>query len=246
MIGLEPLMNPPVPDPVACEVIDRFERRYGFAAATARPGALSVTSLAKLTGEEGKPEDWESVALVRKLDLPPFFTAEKTAKATDIGTATHRFLELCDFSGTGSDGEIDRQIESMVSQKLLSPNQAKLIDRGAVAWLFSSDLAPLLKRGKSHVLREIPFAVSLDDSVGDPADRTMVRGRIDLLIRKEDGTVAVVDYKTDRLTPEEISERSRNYQSQMKFYKEALEKAAGTKVSAIHLVFLSPRVIVTL
>src|SRR5208282_3512408 len=111
---------------------------------------------------------------------PQFFAQVRTPKATDIGMATHRALELWDFAGGES------QIDSMIQRKLISPGQAALVDRQALAWFLGTDLARLLRQRNNFLMREIPFALAESpggETRADPLDRIMVRGRIDLLAR---------------------------------------------------------------
>ncbi|MGA3066984.1 MAG: helicase-exonuclease AddAB subunit AddA [Tepidisphaeraceae bacterium] len=235
MAKLEPLSPSPEPSDMASEVIGRFEQVYNFPAGTRQPAALSVTAQSK---ESEIPAASEIPA--RKLDLPQFVSRSAAPKATDIGTATHRALELWDFSAGPS------QIESLIERKLISSAEAALVDRQALAWFFGTDLARLLKERRDHVLREIPFALaenSQGESPSDPLDRTMIRGRIDLLIRMEDKSVAVVDYKTDRVSAADVPRRADSYRRQMEYYRQALATVAGAKISAIYLVFLTARII---
>jgi ATP-dependent helicase/nuclease subunit A len=232
---LEPLTPAPQANPSAAEVIERFERVYPFPRATSQPAAASVTALAKDSASvEG------SDAPARKLDLPQFVAQAGAPKATDVGTATHRALELWDFNADES------QIEIMVGRKLISPAQAALIDRQALNWFLGTDLGRLLKQRGDHLMREIPFAVADapdGETPADPLDRIMVRGRIDLLFRMEDGGVSVVDYKTDKVTAADVAARAQSYRRQMEYYRHALKRVAGAEIAGIYLVFLSPRVI---
>jgi ATP-dependent exoDNAse (exonuclease V) beta subunit len=271
MANLEPLAGGPAANALADEVIARFSKGYAHAAMTLVPAAQSVTTLAKgnrnLVGEDlplthpaetiGRHRGGDKIRmplegqntedrLLRKLDLPDFLEAEAAPKPTDIGNATHRFLELCDFSA-GTEAGIAAQIKDLVTRKFLSPAQAALVDRPALVWFFSTELAKQLARKQSDVIREIPFAMGYSsDFAAEAADQTMIRGRIDLLIRQPGGTVSIVDYKTDRLTPDEVRQRMESYQGQMEHYRTAMERIAGAKVAAIRLVFLSARVIAEL
>ena len=122
MAKLEPLASTPSPNGLADQVIGRFSKSYAHAAMTVVPAAQSVSTRAKRNGNVladglslthpaeiigGQGRGNKSAALLegegpeerllRKLDLPSFFEAVAAPKPTDIGTATHRFLELCDF-----------------------------------------------------------------------------------------------------------------------------------------------------
>jgi ATP-dependent helicase/nuclease subunit A len=73
--------------------------------------------------------------------------------------------------------------------------------------------------GESAVSAEVPFVLEVD--------KTLVRGSIDLLVQRPDGSILVVDYKTDRLEardPEKIVER---YEVQRDLYALAAAARGG-------------------
>jgi ATP-dependent helicase/nuclease subunit A len=221
---------------VSRQLIARFESVYPFDAFTRIPATASVTLLAK----SQTSSDSASAPLQRKLDLPNFFSPGDP-KPTDIGNATHTLLQYFDFSPKS--GSIDQQIESLIARNLLSKEQSRLVDRAAVQWFLETDLANLLCKHHEDLMREVPFALMrpADESpAATPQDQIMIRGRIDLLLPAPFG-LTIVDYKTDRVTDRQLSERAESYQRQMDLYAEALEKVAHQKIAATHLVFLTPR-----
>lgn len=238
MIRLEPLPEDPPMNDAARQLIDRFNSRYAFDPFTRVQAAMSVTSLAKdkLNGE--------TPSLQRKLDLPRFFQKEGAPKATDIGNATHTVLQYFNFAPSPDRAEIQRQIERLVDRKLLRPGEATLVDKAAIEWFLTSPVGMLIRANHSKLIRETPFALmraSADSPASaDPMDQMMIRGRIDLLVPTENG-LAIVDYKTDRVTGPELEERARGYDRQMDFYAEAIRKVCGQRIAGIHLVFLSAR-----
>jgi ATP-dependent helicase/nuclease subunit A len=98
-------------------------------------------------------------------------------------------------------------------------------------------------------MREVPFALMRPGQNSPPTDdcldQTMVRGRIDLLTATEAGLV-IVDYKTDRVSGKELDERAETYGRQMRIYAEAVRKLAGRKIAGVHLLFLTPRRIISI
>jgi len=72
----------------------------------------------------------------------------------------------------------------------------------------------------------------------------MIRGRIDLLLPTDDG-IDLVDYKTDRVTGDRLTERAEFYSGQMKLYAQAIARVTGQKVNATHLVFFWSQSIVS-
>ena len=63
-----------------------------------------------------------------------------------------------------------------------------------------------------------------------------VEGSIDLIVRNGDGTVTIVDYKTDRVAGELLIERAKGYEPQLAGYALVVEKL-GMKVRECVLVF---------
>lgn len=238
-------------DSVAMTVIRRFEQVYPFEAQTRQAASASVTSVAKTSAGEVTIASSDAPDVPeRKLDLPVFFVEQSVPKATDIGTATHLVLQHLDFADAGPE-QLQRQIESLQSARLISPQQAKMVDVRTLQWLLESDLGALLKTHRQKLMREVPFALACgpqgsapDDGV-DPMDRIMVRGRIDLLLPLPEG-LAIVDYKTDNVSKQGIDQRAEGYRAQMQLYRRAIEQVAGQKVADVYLVFLSARQIMKL
>ena len=55
----------------------------------------------------------------------------------------------------------------------------------------------------------------------------------------------IVDYKTDRVSKDDVPERAAFYKPQMDLYRDAIAAIVGKPLAAAHLVFLEPRVILT-
>ncbi len=85
--------------------------------------------------------------------------------------------------------------------------------------------------GQARVSAEVPFVISVAG--------TLVRGSIDLLVEREDGSVLVVDYKTDRLREREPAAIVSRYSVQRDLY--ALAAAArGTPVETAYVFLERP------
>jgi ATP-dependent helicase/nuclease subunit A len=73
----------------------------------------------------------------------------------------------------------------------------------------------------------------------------MLRGRIDATLITPEG-LTLIDYKTDRLTPDQVPTRAALDTPQGTLYRRALEQVTHRPVTAVHLVFLTARQILTL
>jgi ATP-dependent exoDNAse (exonuclease V) beta subunit len=71
------------------------------------------------------------------------------------------------------------------------------------------------------------------------ADGVVLEGYVDLIYREDDGSLVIVDYKTDAVPGSAIPSRVTYYKPQMDAYRQALAAATGAKVS-ITLLFLNP------
>lgn len=73
--------------------------------------------------------------------------------------------------------------------------------------------------------------------VGVEADGTLLEGRIDLLFERSDGSLVIVDFKTDRIDRETVAARADSYRLQGGAYALAVERVTGKPVSSVAFVF---------
>lgn len=152
----------------------------------------------------------------------PAFLAEGGLTAAQRGTATHTFMQFCDFAAAEAD--VDREIGRLLEKGVVTASEAKAINRAAVQCFFESDLyrrmrqSPLVMREKKFTV-ELPVADLYPETVDFPDEKVMIQGIADCAFL-ENGALVVVDYKTDRLdTDEQFVEK---YAGQVRLYKTAL------------------------
>lgn len=71
-------------------------------------------------------------------------------------------------------------------------------------------------------------------------DGTVLEGFIDLVYRDDDGSLVIVDFKTDAVPGAALAARAEFYRPQMDAYVEALAKATGNPSVSAVLLFLNP------
>ncbi|MCG3180137.1 MAG: ATP-dependent helicase/nuclease subunit A [Phycisphaerae bacterium] len=199
------------------------------------------------------------------------------ASALARGTATHTLLQRLDLSGPLEQaGEIRRQAERMAEEGVFTLRQpgsapgkktskasraglADLVDVEAVAAFFAGDVGRLIRASRDRVRREWAFSMAMDAGdvlrlTGGPGaaasadgDFVLVQGIIDLLCELEDGSLLVLDYKTDAVrTEEQLADRVAGYRGQVALYARAAELILARPVSRRCLYFLRPRRLVEL
>lgn len=244
---LQPLVNI-ASSATADEVVKRLEFSYPFNAFTRLPAAGAVTKYDAREGEaSAEPAVVEidgsgggSPSLARL--SAPLFMADYAASPADIGTATHLVLQHLDFQRTDN---LDAQLQEMIDRKRITSAEAKLVDMSTIEWFVSTETAALIGSNSRRLRRELPIYFAIGPpglESPDPQDRVMIRGRIDLLICADEGGI-IIDYKTDRMSGEEVPQRAAEYVSQMEHYRHAVTKITGVPVSEVRLVFLAPRIV---
>ena len=223
---------------------ERFSFEYPYSYLSRLPAKLSVSKLYPEVLDEGEAE--ASSAEISLREMPAFLMpdAEK-ASAAEKGTATHTFMQFCDFDNVKKCGA-DEEIARMCSVGLLDPEMAGLINVRHIEKFFKSnfwrEVEEALKSG-GKIYREQRFNIKLpasrftaDESFKDrlSGESIVVQGVIDLLVVKPEGDIILCDYKTDYITPEEMSDVSllrdkmmSAHASQLSYYKTAVKKIFG-------------------
>ncbi len=154
----------------------------------------------------------------------------KKATAADVGTATHSFLEFCDFDSLKTAG-VRQEAERLVREKFILPETADLLAFDQLDAFLKSDLMELLQEAET-VYREQQFSLSVPLSALTLTDAdsplyreqtVLVQGSIDLLLKMKDGRLILVDYKTDHLSYAE--------QTNKKLLAESMTKKHGDQLS---------------
>lgn len=181
--------------------IKRLSEVYDRAKQTRR--FVSVTELMKIETQEDT-EDYH---------LPAVTPEENISLYT--GTLVHEVLENTDFENFSYQSalQILKQKQTFVPETIRE--QAVTVAAELLMKFEQSQILEFLK--SAEILhRELPF-VLLENG-------TFVEGRIDLVARKN-GTVYVVDYKTNRFSSEEDKQKIlEHYKTQKKYYMEAVSR----------------------
>lgn len=228
---------------------ERFAFRYRWENASGIPAKLSVSALYPDLLTEKEQESSEIFSLSTAV---PRFLGEERARSEEIGTATHVFLQFCDFSSQdGSAGAVEKEIKRLLDRSFISARTASLINRYDLSRFFRSAFFKVVRNARS-VWREKRFNVLIDASSlsSDPVrkeqlagEKVLVQGVMDLLLEMPDGALVLCDYKTDRLsneersTPRSVAEIMRKrHGEQLGYYAKAVEGLFGRAPSKV-LVF---------
>lgn len=224
------------------EFASRFSFEYPSDDAAKIPAKLSVSELYPTILDDY--DDSEKMADKKKPRMRvPRFIDENESRGAKIGTATHQFMQFCDFDLLEKNG-IDAEIERLTTLGFLSPAVSSIVNKNAVSRFIQSDLFSALKGAKS-VNRELRFNVHLNassftennnDAIKN--ETVLVQGVIDCIYETSDGKTVLLDYKTDYV-PKDMTEYDaenmliERHLTQLSYYAAACKKVLSKEVSRV-------------
>ncbi len=166
-------------------------------------------------------------------DVPVMVSDDFTVRgraATEIGSAVHAAIQRA-LEIPNADVELIARSEA--------EKHGVAEDAAEVARLTHATLElPLLQEVASldpeNVWIETPVAVPFRNANHGPK---IIEGRVDLIYRRDDGTLCVADFKTDRTLNRSISQMARPYIPQLGAYAYAVQKVTGIPVTEASILF---------
>ena len=228
--------------------LERFDFRYDDRFARV-PAKMSVSRLYPGVLDVAERESDDRQIEIPEIKNSPAFLLESKERASgaERGTATHLFMQFCDFGNAKVAGP--RAEAKRLSEKgFIFKESIELINFGQLERFFESDFYASLSRAK-RVWREQRFNLLLSaskfteseeiaQSLGDT--KLAVQGVIDLVFEDENGDLVLADYKTDYLTQEEkddpmlaIAKLTERHSEQLSYYREAVKQIFGREPSRI-------------
>lgn len=206
------------------EVNSRLSFEYPYVNAVNIPNKTSVSSLktidVTLQDENGETVTAINTASARSITLKEASFERKIRRGAFYGTAHHKMLQNLKFNGEN----VAEQKKNLMERGILSEEECQIISEEKIEKFLKSSLGKALKDAVK-VWREEPFVIYESASVlgkdypGE--EKICVQGVIDCFFENSDGSITLIDYKTDRYeTPEEIAEK---YKNQVLYYEKALK-----------------------
>jgi ATP-dependent helicase/nuclease subunit A len=232
----------------------RFSFKYPTPHLTTLPEKLSISTIKPgiLDGSES-----DAVCLFKddedeKTYLPAFASGSDADESAKRGIATHYFMQFFDIDGLVKNGA-RAELSRLVKCGFISDEDGKRVRIKEIEAFARSELFWQMQSAK-RLYREFRFnlpmpAADFAENKEDKelyADRTiLVQGVIDCIVERTDGSLALYDYKTDRLTREERDdptlgrERLREkHKTQLNLYARAVERIFGKKCDAVEVYSL--------
>jgi ATP-dependent helicase/nuclease subunit A len=224
---------------------EKFAYRYPYEAFRRIPSKISVSKLSPdvLDEFDDSLSIEKDIEDGKKIQVPDFFVSGKISQTTpaERGIATHLFLQFCDFKNALAYG-VDAEIARLVDKKFIPSNMANILFKNELEKFFESDFVKDICAAK-QIIREQRFNILLpassftankDFAVMLGAEMLAAQGVIDLILIDEEDNISVYDYKTDRLTKEEMAscelarkKMNKAHAMQLSYYAKAIEELFG-------------------
>ena len=222
---------------------------YPYAASAELSAKLTATQLKGRASDGEIAENAKLPPRLRSLAVPRFLTPSRALTGAERGTAIHLVMEHLDFACGGSEDDVRAQIAAMREKRLLTPEQAEAADAAVIARFLRSGVAARI-RASGAVYREYRFSLLRPareyDARAAADDSVLLQGVVDCFFEEDDGSLVVLDFKTDRIAPGGEEARAAVYRPQLETYSAALERIFGRQVREKILYFFATGEAVTL
>lgn len=210
---------------------------YPYQAATDAPSKQTATQRkGRIKDAEVAEDTMEHISDVRRWRSPGF--AESSPAGKDYGNATHAVMQYLDYAACGDLTGVEKEVERLLREGYISPEQAKLVDRRRISAFFLSEIGWKLRSGTPFV-REFKFSILEDGSAYDTSltgEKVLLQGVVDCALLEEDG-ITVLDFKTDYVTDETVASVAERYRLQVEAYSDAMAKIYQKPVKKALLYF---------
>lgn len=198
---------------------------------------MTVSEIKQRFAEELHEEEPASLPLVRPAEKfiwrrPQFLQQKGRLSPSERGTLMHSIMQNLNLHGDLSPAGLRAQVSYMEANGLIAAGHEREVNYQSIGKFCQSDLGRRLRQAK-HVWREQPFSRMIPVGEVSPAyaksqENIFIQGVIDVLFEENDGSLVLLDYKTDRdTTPDKVR---RNYAKQIELYRGAVEDILGKKV----------------
>lgn len=211
--------------------------RYPHKGLCLTPAKMSVSELKR----RRMPEEDFAPGILRLNQV--FLSGTSEIKAAERGTITHYVMQHIDFSKTETQEQVNQQLETMVTNGLISNSQRNAVQAKQIFQFFQQPLGQRLRQAK-RVEREFDFYMEIPAkevteglSSRDGEEKVLLQGIADCFFYDDNGVV-LIDYKTDGITQEAVPARAERYRTQMEYYARGLAEILGCPIQERYLYFL--------
>lgn len=230
--------------------ISAMKKMLGFSylhvSATKTPSKQTATQIKGREKDlEAAEETVHKISYAKKFRKPSF--VEKTTSGAKRGTVLHAVMQHITYEKCTGVTAVESELQDMVQKGYLQQEDLSLVDPAKIASFFATEMGERLVSGKP-VLREFKFSVLEDAAKFDPGvmnEKILLQGVVDCALLEDDG-ITVIDFKTDRVSAQDVIEKAQQYRKQIHAYANALARIYQKPIKAVMLYFFDPEMFVSM
>ena len=171
---------------------------------------------------------------------PQFLQQKGRLSPAERGTLMHSIMQNLDLHGDLTREGLRAQVARMEVAGMIAAGHEDAVNYASIESFCQSSLGQRMQQAV-RVWRELPFSRMIPVGEVNPtyagsSEKIFVQGVIDVLFEEADGSLILLDYKTDHdTTPEKIR---RHYAKQIELYRQAVESIVGKEVKESILFML--------
>lgn len=236
-------------DDARTKINNKLQFKYKYESAVNNYAKVSVSDIKHRKMEENEEiHNIIAKASDEELIIPEFIKAERKIEYKKLdgasrGTAYHRVFELYDFDMEPTIDNIKKFTKLLLDSGKIDINAYDAVAIKDIEAFAKSTLSARMKKAYQNkkLFREAQFVMGLPENEvydNNENELVLVQGIIDVYF-EEENEIVIADYKTDRVKDEE--ELIKRYESQLIFYKKAVEQITGKKVKELIIYSVSLR-----
>ncbi|SFE51187.1 UvrD-helicase domain-containing protein [Peptostreptococcus sp. D1] len=234
---------------------NNFNTSYRYESSSSKPSSISVSEIKKIFDDDEEYHE-KYFKQSRNIDfkVPNFMHTAQVGvefSSSEKGTIFHLVMQLLDFArfkdiltdNARLRWEIENQIKALVGKKILSTEEANTINATRIVKFIRSDIFTQIldaqSRGRLYREKAINYSIRVNElypqeNINDN-ERLMLVGIIDLFFENRNGKLILIDYKTDYVDENNLSEVVSRYKIQLEYYKKAIEDISGKEVESKYI-----------
>jgi ATP-dependent helicase/nuclease subunit A len=166
------------------------------------------------------------------------------AAAADLGTLVHRAMARIDFAAKS---DVSACIRRLIDVQSSEADEHRQSAEEMLTQFLRSPRAKSLSQAR-HVHRELEFLLTWPPQVGSDTNGDAdgkstagyLQGYIDCLYQDAEGNWHLLDYKTNRISAENVAAAAAQYEMQLGVYALAVEEILGKPPVELIVHFLEP------
>ncbi|MGG4459421.1 helicase-exonuclease AddAB subunit AddA [Brevibacillus porteri] len=213
------------------------------------PRVAAKWSVSELKRHAKVSKGGQPLTLPSITEKPKFLSEQKSNRLTaaEKGTITHLVFQHLDLKRPLDEADIREQVMALAARRFLTDEQVQAVDVPQIARFFADPLGQRMKSA-AVVHRELPFtlvlpAYEVEAELGEESnEQVVVQGVIDCLLEEQDGSLVLIDFKTDWMAKEAtavaIEEMKRRYEGQIRLYVRAIKQIIKPKGNVSSFLYL--------